>query len=363
MKVLLALAFAGSVAGLGDFEAETNPCNPYGDSTKQQIWTDLADIPCFSAEDANEVREGEPFILNGVTAFNSNAVQSGRDVTIGHRGELDAALDPVSTRYTETCTDLGCMCPVNVHWHLGAEHYNEGTYDLNGDDWMYQYANDSDEGRRLAGEIQPGNWCPGYDPTDPKYTTPYEWEYCVDMNVGYTYEFHWPHSNLGWCGTEWQFQTHFMDGVLCFANNAGLSTADALDTVFESELTKIGVQAQVFVVVNDDAYDYPEYDMLNSWYHDLATDVAIYQGSTTGLNDGNIVCRGTGGAVTWQVDRGCHLISARKVDDLCRQMLEQKDDMSEDLYPHTARDTVVDALASTDEIGSTDFSPDSPDFP
>merc|ERR550539_12337 len=100
-----------------------------------------------------------------------------------------------------------------------------------------------------------------------------------------------------------------MDGVLCVANEAELATADAVDAVFNSELAKIGVQAQVFVVVNDDAYDYPEWDALYSWNDHLAEDVAIYQGSTTGLNDGHAVCRGTGGAVTWQVDRGCHKIS------------------------------------------------------
>ena len=31
--------------------------------------------------------------------------------------------------------------------------------------------------------------------------------------AGLTYEIHWPHSNLGACGTEWQYQTHFMDGA------------------------------------------------------------------------------------------------------------------------------------------------------
>ena len=51
------------------------------------------------------------------------------------------------------------------------------------------------------------------------------------------------------------------------------------------------------------------------------------QGSTTGQKHGNDftpgakACKGTGGAVTWQMDRGCHKVSAKSVDNLCKQML------------------------------------------
>ena len=98
-------------------------------------------------------------------------------------------------------------CAVNVHWHLGAEHFNVGTYDMDGDAWMAAHG-DAAVHRRKASEeeIQVGHFCPGYDATDHKYTDHYEWEYCKDMKVGYTYEFHWPHSNLGDCGGEWQYQ-------------------------------------------------------------------------------------------------------------------------------------------------------------
>jgi len=328
MKVFLTLALAGTVAGFGDV---VNPCNPL--DTKQQIWTDLADLPCYVDGEVNV------------------AVQSAADITVGARGELDAELDPISARYTDTCTDLGCMCPVNVHWHLGAEHFNEGTFDLDGYDFMATWLAEqgTDGTRRLAEDIDPGNFCPGYDSLDTAFTTEYDWQYCRDMNVGLTYEIHWPHSNLGKCDTEWQFQTHFMDGVLCYANEAGLSTETALDAVFDSGAAKIGVQGQVFTVVNDDAYDYPDWNMLYSWNNDLASNVAVYQGSTTGQKDGNTVCRGTGGAVTWQVDRGCHKVSAKAFDRMCQQMLEQSDDMSGDVHPHNARETVDAALAS-DEV-------------
>ena len=46
--------------------------------------------------------------------------------------------------------------------------------------------------------------------------------------------------------------------------------------------------------------------------------------------------------ITWQVDRECHLISASSFDKMCYDMLQQGDDMSDDIYPHGARELVVD---------------------
>ena len=63
----------------------------------------------------------------------------------------------------------------------------------------------------------------------------YDWKYCSGMHVGYTYELHWPHSNMGDCPTaanpwpKWQYQSHFMDGashVHCPARTCGSSPRD-----------------------------------------------------------------------------------------------------------------------------------------
>ena len=51
--------------------------------------------------------------------------------------------------------------------------------------------------------------------------------------------------------------------------------------------------------------------------------------------------------VSWQVDRGCHKISAKKFDMLCKEMLEQTDDMAGDVHPHDARVT-TDPSITTD---------------
>lgn len=353
MKVFLirALATLGTVAGFGSVPDDPtlgensliNPCNT--ENVKQQIWTDLADVDCF---------------VNGTSLANPDvAVQSAANVTVGAVGHLSAELDPIYGQFTSTCTEeFGCMCPVNVHWHVGAEHFNVGTYDLNGTEWLAEYGSDGQAAAWLALGIEPGHFCPGYDINDPTYTTQYDWEYCIDMNVGYTYEIHWPHSNLGMCGTEWQFQSHFMDGILCLANQMALETATAIDNIFVDESAKFGVQSQVFTVVNDDAFDYPEWNMLYDGFNkNLATNVAFYQGSTTGQLNGNEVCRGTGGAVAWQVDRGCHKVSAKAFDQMCKSMLEQSDDMTHDLEPHNARVTSLAALVTDVPIGEgLDFS-------
>ena len=102
-----------------------------------------------------------------------------------------------------------------MHWHLGAEHKNTGTYDQ-----APPAKFDANTGRRLASTNQAGFWCPAA-PTDGSINMAddYEWKYCSKMHVGETYEIHWPHSNFGMCPTideahpKWQYQSHFMDGA------------------------------------------------------------------------------------------------------------------------------------------------------
>lgn len=86
--------------------------------------------------------------------------------------------------------------------------------------------------------------------------------------------------------------------------------------------------------------------MLAGWNTELAQDIAVYQGSTTGQKNGDETCRGTGGMVTWQVDRGCHKISAKSFDKMCKAMLQQKDDMKGDVVPHNARITTGDFITT-----------------
>jgi len=163
-----------------------------------------------------------------------------------------------------------------------------------------------------------------------------QWQYCMDMEVGETYEVHWPHSALGLCGTPYQYQSPFYDGVFC---RPGLLT---------NTVNQIGVQGQVFTIVNDENYYYP--DLMRGMIVDGAhgTDMAYYTGSTTGTSRDNEVCSAYT-PITWQVDRTCHKISASSFDKMCKDMMTQRDDMSSDLYPHGARELVDDFIAANNQ--------------
>ena len=157
------------------------------------------------------------------------------------------------------------------------------------------------------------------------------------MEIGQTYEVHWPHSAAGMCGTEWQYQTPFYDGVFC---NNGIISLSPLNTY-----SKIGVQAQVFTIVNDENHKigglfFGAVDQGTMW-----SDVAYYTGSTTGTTRTNQVCSQYA-PITWQVDRKCHVVSASSFDQMCKLMLEQNDDMTADVHAHGARQTVLHSLTA-----------------
>lgn len=266
-----------------------------------------------------------------IVAIENVLPQAGANVTKGYQGDLVVDHVPVTTPYW-----MNGMCPVNVHWHLGAEHYSAGEYDENGFG-PSSVNNEGDNRRRLAAgeDVREGFQCNYYKENDAKFTTPFNWQHCVDMEVGQTYEVHWPHSAAGACGTVNQYQTPFYDGVFC------------RDGVLTDTASQIGVQAQVFTIVNDEAYYYPDLmrGMIVDAERDFGTDVAMYTGSTTGTTRNNEMCSQYS-PITWQVDRKCHLISASTFDKMCADMKAQRDDMSEDLYAHGSRELVDDAFAA-----------------
>lgn len=297
-------------------------------ATHPDIW---ANNICDGKKPLDAATPGDGY-FNNVPCLINNVVaaleQAGANVTQGYQGDLDAGdRVPILTPYWEAG-----LCPVNVHWHLGTEHYSLGEYDEGG----HGPGHDRRQ-RRLAGSVRMGFQCHHYDDTDPKFTTEYKWQHCIGMRVGETYEVHWPHSAAGACGTPHQYQTPFYDGVFC---RDGIVSLDPLNT-FE----KIGVQSQIYTIVNDEDYYYP--DMMRGMIVDghYGEDVAKYTGSTTGTSRDNEICsRYT--PITWQTDRKCHLISASSFDKMCADMKNQNDDMHEDLHAHGSRELVLDELAA-----------------
>jgi hypothetical protein len=250
--------------------------------------------------------------------------QAGADVTVGYKGKLQTNHKPINTTYLEAG-----LCPVNVHWHLGAEHRSDGEFDENGSGPTYvDHHRDEGETRRLASPLRHGLQCHHYDNKTEKYTKEYDWQHCIDMHVGETYEVHWPHSNAGACGTPDQFQTPFYDGVLCRMSQ---------NPKFLTELPlNVGVQAQVFTIVNDESYYYPNLMRGMIVEGEMGKHITKYTGSTTGTTRNNTMCSKYT-PITWQVDRKCHLISASSFDKMCADMKMQRDDMSGDLYAHGSR--------------------------
>merc|ERR1711924_114028 len=110
-----------------------------------------------------------------------------------------------------------------------------------------------------------------------------------------------------------------------------------------------GVQAQVYTIVNDERYYYPDLIKGMIVAGDYGKDMAYYTGSTTGTSRDNTVCSQYS-PITWQVDRTCHLISASSFDKMCADMKAQVDDMKDDLYPHGARELVTKAMSSTQHV-------------
>jgi len=298
-----------------------------------------ADCMLSALDDGSNVTVDESVVQAGP--------QAGANVTKGYNGDLEIDVVPITSPYYQAG-----LCPVNVHWHLGAEHYSAGEYDCEAHheehrDLMADMPEcgptDIDHRRKLAGKVRQGYQCTLYDAEDEKFTAPYEWKYCdATMEVGQTYEVHWPHSAAGSCGTPNQYQTPFYDGVFCNLDMDTLSTLSQQDIA-----SAVGVQAQVFVVVNDESYYYPDLikGMIVEPTLGMGDNLAIYTGSTTGTSVDNTVCSSYS-PITWQVDRKCHPISASSFDKMCADMKAMRDDMSSDLYAHGSRELVADSLAA-----------------
>lgn len=110
----------------------------------------------------------------------------------------------------------------------------------------------------------------------------------------------------------------------------------------------VGVHGQIFTIVNDESYFYP--DMIRGMIvdGDMGKDIHTYSGSTTGDSRNNEMCSQYA-PITWQVDRQCHMISASSFDKLCYDMKMQRDDMSDDLHPHGSRELVHDDLVADNQ--------------
>ena len=158
---------------------------------------------------------------------------------------------------------------------------------------------------------------------------------------------------MGACGTDDQYQTPFANGVFC--------NADTLDPPFilpANPAPAVGVQTQVFVIVNDEAHTYTRHDLIKGMIVDadesMGQEMTAYTGSTTGQKFGHEIlsnkpCDDLSG-ITWQVDRKCHLLSASTMDNLCAAIKTKPHMKGADgtynatVSPEGSRGIVVNAL-------------------
>lgn len=290
--------------------------------------------PCKNKKPINSGTNNQDGYFNNERCSSAILEQAGMNITSGYKGNIDSSSrQPITDPYFKQG-----LCPVNVHWHLGAEHYSIGEFDEDGVGPAARVQDDpfGEEDSRRLGAARLGFRCHHYDKNDAKFTTPYNWKHCVDMFVGETYEVHWPHSAAGMCGTPWQYQTPFYDGVFCVCGIISLSPLNTFQ--------KIGVQGQVFTIVNDENYYYPDLFRGMIVEGTFGQDIAYYTGSTTGTSRNNTICSKYT-PITWQVDRKCHMISASSFDKMCADMKNQADDMGHDLHAHGARVLVNDSWA------------------
>jgi len=347
-----ALALLASIAGLATPEATVVGGNSmtctdlkqfYSDESccgmpTQEVGFQIVPNPSVRLSGTNPCEDKKALTqpaLNNANCFTNGIIdateQAGADVTDGFMGDINSTIIPISTPYFKTA-----LCPVNVHWHLGAEHRSAGEYDEAGTSPNTGGTPANMNPNRILTEARYGYACSKYDANDVKFTTPYTWKHCLEMNVGETYEVHWPHSSLGACGTPNQYQEPFYDGVFC-----GADADTILGLTPQLIASNVGVQAQVFTIVNDEHYYYPDLvrGMIVDSDNQMGIDVAAYTGSTTGTSRNNQVCSFYA-PITWQVDRKCNLISASSFDKMCADMKQMRDDMSGDLHPHGARELV-----------------------
>merc|ERR1719330_631873 len=91
----------------------------------------FTDNPCKNHKPTDALKAGDGYFNNEacmVKGVVNVAEQSGANVTVGYKGMMDgSAHPPIMERFWKKG-----LCPVNVHWHTGAEHLSVGQFDEKG---------------------------------------------------------------------------------------------------------------------------------------------------------------------------------------------------------------------------------------
>jgi hypothetical protein len=216
--------------------------------------------------------------------------------------------------------NVSLMTLANVHYHSPAEHRSQGEFSTPNASESGFACDDASDATGTARVVATN----GDDVSDARYA----FSFCQDVAVGDTIELHWVYST----------------------GAARTGVSDGLSGAFATQNNPyVVVRAQVFKITNNPSDDVA--DLLVSWNTTLVSDAVRYVGSTTGDKYDN-VDRCSPFLVIWHVDRECHRVSARSLDEMCRVMKDNG--LSDDLKAHAARQLVPSSLtASALSLSST----------
>merc|ERR1719386_365677 len=117
----------------------TNPCHEAGvrvgrtnqkcfaDSVTDAVGAVFADVSDVTSPYAVGPQSGADVSRNFTGEFNTSTIMSNASGVITYG--IEPNIYPFRDGAKPEHGGLGPMCPVNVHWHLGAEHRSEGQYD------------------------------------------------------------------------------------------------------------------------------------------------------------------------------------------------------------------------------------------
>ena len=250
--------------------------------------------------------------------------QAPKNVTPGFVGDRPTRFTPLDGNIPNQ------FIQVNLHWHLGAEHYSLGEYDITPGG---PTARDAEIQSVIPAQPQPSTTQPGFF-CDVKgfedKLNAFNFQHCVDAFVGYTYEFHWVYSSGGPLSDTFQLWP-------------------GLGQVFNRTITPaIVVRGQACRVINDESLTAAEIEadyqnFIQQWRQPPLGQGVRYVGSTTGSSVNNEVCS----PVTvhgWHVDTKCCTILAQTMDRTCQEMIALG--LADDVKPKGSRELVAKEWSS-----------------
>ena len=221
--------------------------------------------------------------------------QAPRDLTPTCLGELEARVRPLDGDATPR------FIQANLHFHLGAEHKSNIT---NGYYKTFQEVGLQEPLVRPSEDIRPGFFC-GLDDVPSSGLEDFNFQFCKNVSVGYTYEFHWVFST----GAP-------LTGLRDEGDEGQLGITDGLGGALARTINpRIIVRGQICRIINNQSLVDVEADynnLVNQWRQPPLGQGVRYIGSTTGTAFNNEVCSPL--EVNWHVDTECCTLYAQTFD-------------------------------------------------